>query len=201
LLRCGVCQQNMKAVHMFTVDRYVCARWPRTKSCAKVATPRSLTEAYVVDRLFDFLSQDQIQLTSQRDRSLAQVDADLADTECRIKRLVEAHYMDGRLPEVMFGQLYEQLNAQLDSLRFEQRHAEGEVALRANALRPRKREDLEIWWATSTRADQRAALRTAIARIRLMPPMSMDEPGFDAGRVRIDWSYEVYAYDKRSSRS
>jgi site-specific DNA recombinase len=200
LLSCSRCGHSMvshfsKATETRgAMDRYQCNRQPGSGACGRMAVSKSGADQFVVDQFFDFMSRVKLSPTEQgAERSLAEIEADLAETEAAMATLSRRQYvtLDPKLPDDVFSATINELTTKLAALQRAQEQAADEVVLRSTALRPGSREDIEAWWDLATLAERRQALARAISKVTVRPATSRGNR-FDPSRVHIGWSFAIY---------
>ena len=198
---CGLCGTKLVA-HFSTpegrsrMDRYTCAKRPGSGACGKLAASKSSVDKFVINEFFDFMAGARLKPTADAasvERSLADIQAEIAVTEASIARLARDHYVTGRLPEDVFASTHDELSATLEALQRAESAATDELSLRTAVLVPGNRGDIEKWWSEASLPEQREALKRAIRRVVIAPAKVRGGNVFDTSRVKVEWSYLIYA--------
>jgi DNA invertase Pin-like site-specific DNA recombinase len=197
LVQCGVCGVNMGAgagdpPGRSSFKRYKCGKRPGSKACGGPSASRTSMDMFVTKKFFDFMAGARLRPVGQEGRSVAEIEADIVETEARLSRLARDHYIDGRLPENIFRSTNDELTESLAVLRRSRTTAVEEESLRKVALRPGNREDIEEWWESATLMERREALGRAIYKVVIHPAKVRGGNKFDTSRVEIQWRWDLY---------
>jgi hypothetical protein len=176
------------------MNRYKCANGPGRPGCGRVAASKGSVDKFVTNEFFDFMARVELRPADYGERSLADVSAELTETEASMSRLTRNQYVDHdpQLPDEVFAATVNELTERLDALRHAKRSAEDAVAQRTTALRPGSREDVETWWKDASLVEQRAALQQTIYKVVIQPAKHRGGNKFDTDRVEIKWSWDLY---------
>jgi len=194
LARCGTCGAKMKAASFRQgngkiFDRYQCFPGPKALPCdRRVAASKESVDRVVVGHFLNFMAATELRPAEAPGEDL---DAELADVQRRLDALLELH-MDGDLDRDQFRKQNIPLRDRKDELVKAIDRRGTDEAVRAAALRPGNREDIEAWWEAASLEDRRQALAFAIDEIIIRPAAHKGGNKFDSKRVRIVWSNRVY---------
>jgi len=157
-----------------------------------MAASKTAVDRIVTDRFFRMLSTAKLRPVEGTERSLAEVKAEIIETEARLKKIAHDHYVSGKLSEDVFVSLYDEMTSSLKALRAFESALESERHELSDALPPGDPVALSSWWEAASLEDRREALSKAISKITVHPAKRRGGNQFDTSRVEIEWRWSLY---------
>lgn len=180
ILVCGRCHARMSGARNGEWGRrYACIAQPGLRRCGRCTVVAEPVEELVTEAVFAVLTGSELpasdNLTSSADRAAV---AELDDARGRLQELAEA-YAAGRITQTEWTAARSVAVERLES-------AQAAFAVpRTGAVLaglPRKRRDLERWWADATLERKRAILKILIERV-VVQPAGKQRNRFDPSRI------------------
>jgi DNA invertase Pin-like site-specific DNA recombinase len=197
LVTCQLCGGKLKTLGFRMkngkpFERYQCVGQPGMINCGKVAIAKNSTDAYVTERLIDFLATAGLRPLDDLgdDGELHQL---LADDRKALAELVRERFVNRTIGDDAFVPARVALEERIATTEqalvvIEQRRERSAIG----SLPLGDRDALEVWWDKASMEERRHLLAKTLHRVVIHPAKRRGGNVFDTNRVEFDWRWDVW---------